>query len=558
MSTPHMRIMLAQLNPVVGDVVGNVRKIREVFLEAEQSGVDLVVTPELSVTGYPLEDLVNTPDLLRVSDAALEAIRRFSESRRATLIVGAPMQDETGVFNAAVAFRNGEIVASVRKRSLPNHGVFDEKRNFVPESGPLLPIDVNGVKAGVLICEDLWRPEPARELADNGAEVLITINASPFHANIMQTRMRDVVALRVAETGLPVVYVNTVGGQDEVVFDGGSFVMDAKGRCALQLPQWEECVMEYDLAQPFEAEPGDLFPEPLEATWNALVLAVKDYVRKSGFSDVVLGLSGGMDSALVAAIAGDAIGAEHVHCVRLPSKYTSDLSNDTAAEMCSIWGFSMDTLPIESVVGAATETLAIAIPEGLKKLTTENMQARARGYLLMTISNDRGWLLLATGNKSEIAMGYATLYGDMCGGYAPLKDVFKTTVFALARWRNANRPRNLLGPEGVVIPVEIIERPPSAELAPGQLDTDSLPPYPMLDAILEALVERRESVEAIIAEGYEPEMVAKVYRMLKLAEYKRRQGAPGPKTTFRAFTRDRRMPVVNGFDPAMSDQLRGM
>lgn len=558
MSTPRLKITLAQLNPIVGDVLGNVQKIRETYLEADQRGVDLVITPELAVTGYPLEDLVNTPDLLAASDAALENLRRFTKAGKATLVFGAPLRDAAGVYNAAFAMRDGEIVAIVRKKSLPNYGIFDEMRNFVSEEGSVRPFEVNGVKVGMLICEDVWMPDMSRELTDHGAQVLVAINASPFRPDILQIRVRDVAALRVAETGLPLMYVNTVGGQDEVVFDGGSFAMDSQGRRALQLPQWEECVMDYDLAQPFEVDPSNLFPYRLEEIWNALVLGVRDYVRKSGFKDVVLGLSGGMDSALVAAVAGDALGAKHVHCVRLPSRYTSDLSNDTAEEMCKTWGFSMDTMPIEDLVQTATGTLSAVVPEGLKKLTTENMQARARGYLLMTVSNDRGWLLLATGNKSEIAMGYATLYGDMCGGYCPLKDVYKTTVYALAKWRNANRTQSLRGPKGIVIPVEIIERPPSAELAPDQLDTDTLPPYPLLDAILAGIVEQRDSVEEIIARGYKPEMVYRVYRMLKRAEYKRRQGAPGPKTTFRAFTRDRRIPIVNGFDPAMAAELRDM
>ena len=553
-----LKITLAQLNPVVGDVLGNTRKIRETYIEADERGVDLVVMPELSVTGYPLEDLANMRDLLDASDAALEALARITSSRRAVLLVGAPLRDGAGVHNAAVALENGKVLATVRKRSLPNYGVFDEMRNFVPEDGTARPFPVAGTQVGVLICEDVWKEEPARELKANGAAVLVSISASPFRPGVLETRVRDVAALRVADTGLPLVYVNTVGGQDEVVFDGGSFCMDAAGRRAVQLPQWEECVMDWDTAQPFASEPGALFPDRLEEIYRAMVLGVKDYAGKSGFTDVVLGLSGGMDSALVAAVAGDALGAEHVHCVRLPSRYTSDLSNSAAEDMCLRWGFSMDTLPIGGVVDAAAAILQPVSPDGLKKLTLENMQARARGYLLMTLSNDRGWLLLATGNKSESGVGYATLYGDMCGGYNPLKDVYKTTVFAVAKWRNANRPHGLLGPGGEVIPVEIIERPPSAELAPDQLDTDSLPPYPILDAILEDLVERQLPVEEIAAKGQPLATVERVYRMLKRAEYKRRQGAPGPKTSYRAFARDRRMPIVNGFDPSMLKQLQDM
>ena len=548
---------VAQLNPVVGDVVGNVRKIREVYLEAEARGVGLVVTPELSVTGYPLEDLANAGDLLAAAAAALDVLRLTTRGRRACLIVGAPLSDDAGVYNAAVVLKDGEILKIARKKSLPNYGVFDEMRNFVPDAGVALPFEIDGCRVGVLICEDVWKDGAARELRDNGAQVIVSINASPFRPDALRTRVTEVAARRVRDTGLPLLYVNMVGGQDEVVFDGGSFLMDAAGRRVMQMPQWEECDMDCDLFMA-PSEPLKDFSDPLESIWRAMMTGVGDYVRKSGFTDVVLGLSGGMDSALVAAVAGDALGAGHVHCVRLPSRYTSDLSNDTAAEMCSIWGFSMDTLPIGVVVAAAAETLAPMAPEGLKKLTLENMQARARGYLLMTLSNDRGWLLLSTGNKSEIAAGYATLYGDMCGGFNPLKDVFKTTVFALARWRNANFPEGLLGPSGVVIPPAIIERPPSAELSPGQKDTDSLPPYDVLDAILGEMVEKQTPNADIAAKGFDRELVDRVYRMLKFAEYKRRQGAPGPKTTYRAFARDRRMPIVNGFHPAMIEQLRDM
>ncbi|MCD8140998.1 MAG: NAD(+) synthase [Planctomycetaceae bacterium] len=320
------------------------------------------------------------------------------------------------------------------------------------------------------------------------------------------------------------------------------------------MPQWEECATDCELARPFTAG-TDLFPAPEEEIYRSLVLGLGDYARKSGFSDVVIGMSGGMDSAMVAAIAGDALGPRHVHCVRLPSEYTSDLSNSAAAAMCEKWGFSMATVSIGGLLATATDALVPAAPNGLKKLTRENMQARARGYLLMTLSNEHNWLLLATGNKSEIAMGYATLYGDMCGGYTPLKDIFKTTVYSLARWRNGNRPDGLKGPEGTVIPAEIIDRPPSAELAPNQLDTDSLPPYPILDAILAELLEHDTPVSRIAEKGFEPELVDKVFRMLTLAEYKRRQGAPGLIITDKGF---RRVPVVNRFDPGQRERLREM
>lgn len=557
MANPNVKVTLAQLNSVVGDILGNTVRIRETYFEADERGVDLVVTPELSVAGYPPEDLTNLEDLLAAVDAALAVLAAATLGRRAALIVGAPYECEEGVYNAALAFANGKLLGVFRKRNLPNYGVFDEKRNFVPETRSASCITVAGAKVGVIICEDLWNPLVCGELKADGADLLVCVNASPFRPHVLETRVRDVAGSRISETGLPLVYVNTVGGQDEVVFDGGSFCMDAEGRRTLQAPQWEECAMDCDLSRPFEAVPGAAFPDPMEEIWRAMCMGVADYARKNGFTDVVLGLSGGMDSALVAAVAGDALGAERVHCVRLPSRYTSELSNTTAEEMCGIWGFSMDTVAIGGVVDAATEALG---PKGaaLKKLTLENMQARARGFLLMTLSNDNNWLLLSTGNKSEIAVGYATLYGDMCGGYNPLKDVLKTTVYALAKWRNGNRPEGLKGPEGVVIPVAIIDRPPSAELAPGQLDSDSLPPYPMLDAILVEMIERRTPLAMIPEKGFEPAMVDRVYSMLKRAEYKRRQGAPGPKTSQLAFARDRRMPIVNRFDTGQEAKLRAM
>jgi NAD+ synthase len=548
MPFPNLKIAVAQLNNRVGDIAANVRKIRQVHLEADEGGADLLVTPELSLTGYPLEDLANLPDILKTAAAGLEELRLASAGRRAALMVGAPVADAGGVHNAAAVFHNGKLLHLARKRFLPNYGVFDEKRNFIPDSGPSLPFVLAGRRIGALICEDLWFPDVARELRDRGAELLLSISASPFRRGIQKVRVLEVAARRVAETGLPLLYVNSVGGQDELVFDGGSFFMDASGRRRLELPMWEECVAG---CEPWGAAGAvvDFFADDAECVWRAMMLGLRDYAGKSGFAEVVLGLSGGIDSALVAAVAGDALGPERVHCVRLPSQYTSGLSNDAAEGMCRTWGFDMLTLPIAKVVAGAADTLSPLSPGGLKKLTAENLQARARGYLLMTLSNDRGWLLLSTGNKSELAVGYATLYGDMCGGYNPLKDVFKTTVYELAEWRNSCRPAGLLGPAGIVIPPEVIARAPSAELAPGQKDSDSLPPYPELDAILAELVEKWTPVEDIVAQGFPEETVLRVYRLVRRAEYKRRQGAPGPKTTLRSFTRDRRIPMVNGFEP---------
>ncbi len=578
MTQPNLTIALSQINPLMGDVVGNVLKIREEYFEADGRGVDLAVFPELSLTGSPLEGLADDGDLPAVVEEGLQVLRAATKGRRAALLVGAPQRDGDRFFSAALMFQDGEVSGCSRKRGLPGDGVetvFDSNRNpmrarvtrifeffdkqakdaadeaeaSIPDTDP---IRVHGVNVGVVIGRDIWRPDMAARLKAAGADLLVSINSCPFRPRILETRIRDITALRVSETGLPLVYVNAVGGQDTTVFDGGSFVLDAKGRCLVQMPQWEECTTDCELARPFSAS-HELFPAPEEEIYRSLVLGLGDYVRKSGFSDVVIGMSGGMDSAMVAAIAGDALGPRHVHCVRLPSEFTSDLSNRSAAEMCEKWGFSMATVSIGNVVATATDALEPATPNGLNKLTRENMQARARGYLLMTLSNQNNWLLLATGNKSEIAMGYATLYGDMCGGYTPLKDIFKTTVYSLARWRNGNRPDGLKGPDGVVIPTEIIDRPPSAELSPGQLDTDSLPPYPILDAILAELLEHDTPVSMVPDKGFEPELVDRVFRMLKSAEYKRRQGAPGPIITDKGF---RRVPVVNSFDPRQLERLR--
>jgi NAD+ synthetase len=537
------KITIAQLNPVSGDVAGNVDKISEIYLDAAERGRDLLVTPELSVSGYPIGDLANDAGFLNMVESGLAALKRVTAGRRTALMVGAPCRDKNGVHNAVLVFRDGGIVKGIRKKSLPRYGVFDEMRNFVPDAGVQLPFSLDGVKVGVLLCDDAWGPEAAMELRDNGAQIIVSVNASPFCSGGLYARVTGIVAERVRATGVPMLYVNMIGGQDESVFDGGSFLVDENGERLFQMPQWEECTM--DLAWGGEVV-GD-YPDRMGNKYRAMMQGLADYVRKSGFTDVMLGLSGGLDSALVAAVAGDALGAEHVHCFRLPSRYTTDMSNDAAESMCRTWGFPMETLPIEPVVRAAAEVVLPLAPDGLKSLTEENMQARARGYLLMTISNDRGHLLLSTGNKSEIAVGYATLYGDMCGAYNPLKDVFKTTAYSIAEWRNNNRPEGLLGPAGAVIPQEILDRPPSAELRPDQKDSDSLPPYPVLDGILEEMLEQRMPARDIIAKGFDEAVVERVARMVKNAEYKRRQGCPGPMTSYHPFLRNRHLPIVNGF-----------
>lgn len=398
-------------------------------------------------------------------------------------------------------------------------------------------------------CRAILVADDVPSVTVRGMEILLSPVTAPFSPNALRDRIQTAAA-KAEQAGLPLIQVNVTGGQDDVVWDGGSFVLNEKGERIAQAPQWKEASFDCDLSRTDAIPP---FADPLEEIWNALVLGLKDYTHKSGFTDVMLGLSGGMDSALVAAIAGDALGAEHVHCVRLPSRHTSELSNSAAEEMCALWGFPLMTLPIADTVAAAAKTLEDGTGgtggAPLKKLTRENMQARARGYLLMTLSNDRGWLLLSTGNKSEIAVGYSTLYGDMCGGFNPLKDVYKTTVYALAEWRNRR---------GIVIPREIIDRPPSAELSPDQLDTDSLPPYPVLDAILGELIEHNAPAGDVIAKGFDAALVTRVQGMVQRAEYKRRQSVPGTKATSAAFARDRAMPIVNKFTLSQRDALRAM
>lgn len=558
MSVAKMKITAAQLNPVVGDVVNNVFKIREAFLEAEARGGGLVVFPELSVTGCPLGDLVNRPDFVDAAELAARALAAATAGRKAAMIVGAPVRRAGGVFNAALVVHGGRVVREIAGKGPSGRDAFDERRGFAAEGDASLPVAVRGMPVGVMVGGDAWSPEISRELCANGAKFLVSINASPFRPGILRTRVEEVAAARVEENGVPFLYVNAVGGQDETVFDGGSFLLDGTGKRVMSLPQWEECVMDFDAGNSGASIPDEDYPDALDDMWRAMMLGVRDYVGKSGFTDVLLGLSGGIDSAVAAAAAGDAIGPDKVHCVRLPSEYTAGISNSAAEKMCRTWGFSMETHPIGKVTAAAAQTLAEGGVAALKGLTRENMQARARGYILMTLSNERGWLLLSTGNKSEIAVGYATLYGDMCGGFNPLKDVYKTTVFQLARWRNRHRPAGLLGPSGVVIPPEIIARAPSAELSPGQKDSDSLPPYDVLDAILADMTERRMSVAAIVEQGFPADVVERVHQMVARAEYKRRQGAPGPKAGCPASARDRRLPIVNKFVPGMLDALRSL
>jgi NAD+ synthase len=544
-----LTIALAQLNPTVGDLRGNAALIRRVRDDAAALGADLVVFPELSLVGYPPEDLVLRPSFVKTAAALLHELTQESRPGSPGLVIGLPWADEGRLYNAAALVADGRVEVRC-KHELPNYGVFDEKRVFAP--GPLPePVDFRGFRLGVPICEDIWFPPVARHLAERGASLLLVPNGSPFEAEKFDRRL-ELAQRRTSETGLPLAYVNQVGGQDELVFDGGSFAMSADGSLTHVLPFWRESLTPATWERAGRGLPGAghaaWTPEPrLSAIYNAMLLGLRDYVRKNGFRGVVLGLSGGIDSALTAVVAVDALGHDRVRGVRLPSAFTSAASMDDAEETAARLGMRLDTLAIESTVASLETTLAPVFEGRPRDVTEENLQARARGVLLMACSNKFGELLVTTGNKSEMSVGYATLYGDMCGGYSVLKDVYKTEVYALARWRNAQRPENALGPGGRVVPESSITKAPTAELRPNQTDQDSLPPYEELDAVLHGLIEEELSLDEIAARGAARETVVRVQRLLYSAEYKRRQAPPGVKITRKSFGRDRRYPVTNGF-----------
>jgi NAD+ synthase len=568
-ATESFRLSLAQINPTVGDIKGNTALIRAARASAAADGAALVAFPELVLVGYPPEDLVLRPSLLAAIEGALDSLKADTADGGPALLVTAPMRADGAVLNAVYLLADGEIQAIRTKHELPNYGVFDEKRVFT--AGPLPePIAFRGLKLGVPICEDIWFPAVSRALAGAGADILIVPNGSPFELGKVGQRL-ELARERAMETGLPLVYLNQLGGQDELVFDGGSFVVDAAGALVAALPAWKEAVLPVDfrragnglepVASPSlpPAQITDRMTEPfangasspteadLAEIYAAMMLGLRDYVGKNRFPGVVLGMSGGIDSALSAAVAVDALGAGHVHLVRLPSRFTSAASQDDAAECAEYLGVELMTLPIADGVAALEATLAPLFAGREADTTEENLQARARGILLMALSNKFGWMVLTTGNKSEMSVGYATLYGDMCGGYSVLKDVYKTTVFALSSWRNRARPDGALGPEGLVIPEAIIVKPPTAELRPNQTDQDSLPPYDVLDAILLGLIEREEPAATIAEAGFPIALVKRVQHMLYTAEYKRRQAPPGVKISRRNLSRDRRYPITNAF-----------
>jgi NAD+ synthase len=541
-------IGLAQINPTVGDIAGNLAKIREARAAAGDR-CDLLVCSELALIGYPPEDLVLRPAVLTATRRAIDQLAADTGTG-APVLATTPWQDKGVVYNAAVLLADGRIAAIRYKHDLPNYGVFDEKRVFA--AGPLPePIAFRGLRLGVMICEDMWYPTVAAHLAKQGADLLIVPNGSPFERTKLDQRI-GLATERVRETGLALGYVNQVGGQDELVFDGGSFIVNADGQLVVRLPAWQEVVRRTDWTRTggrwtcASHELAAVTPEPGN-TYQALVLGLRDYVNKNRFPGVLLGLSGGIDSALTAAVAVDALGPDRVRGVRLPSRFTSEESQSDAEVCAQRLGIRLDTIPVADVVDAIERTLAPLFAGRDRDITEENIQARARGLLLMAMSNKFGSMLLTTGNKSEMSVGYATLYGDMCGGYSVLKDLYKTEVYALAAWRNRCVPPGGLGPAGEVVPENVMIKAPTAELRPNQTDQDTLPEYAELDAMLNGLVEQERGVDEIAAEGHPRDVVGRTQNMLFTAEYKRRQAPPGVKTSSRSFGRDRRYPITNRF-----------
>jgi NAD+ synthase len=548
-----LAIAVAQLNSTVGDIAGNAEKVRHARAEAAAQGADLVVFPELYISGYPPEDLVLKPAFQAACRSAVEQLARETASAGPALVVGTPWPDDGKLYNAAALLDGGAIAALRYKVDLPNYGVFDEKRVFVP--GPMPgPVNFRGVRLGLPICEDIWGPEPVECIAETGGEILLVANGSPYRHGVADQRL-NVIVPRIKETGLPLIYANQIGGQDELVFDGASLALNGDCSLAFQLSSYKEALVTTQWSRQghgwrCDGGPKITAPEGDAADYAACVLGLRDYVNKNGFPGVVLGLSGGIDSALCAAMTVDALGPGRVRCIMMPYKFTAQESLDDAAACAKALGVRYEILPIAAAVEGFEAVLKPAFSGLPRDVAEENLQARARGTTLMAISNKFHLMLVTTGNKSEMSVGYATLYGDMNGGFNPIKDLYKTEVFRLARLRNSWKPEGAMGPDGLVIPENIIVRPPTAELRENQQDEDSLPPYAVLDPILERLVEGEESVAAIVADGFDRDTVMRVERMLNIAEYKRRQAAPGVKVTLKNFGRDRRYPITNRFrDP---------
>ncbi|WP_108468719.1 NAD+ synthase [Polynucleobacter difficilis] len=532
-------IALAQINPVVGDLSGNAKLIGEAAAVAHRAGAKLLVTPELALTGYPPEDLLLRPAFIEAAADTLDQLRiALAAFPGLAVVVGHPLKTPQGLHNAASVLRDGKCIASYAKHELPNNEVFDEVRYFIPGNAPCV-FDIDGCAIGVIICEDAWHAGPAVQAKAAGAQVLISLNASPYHLHKENLRL-EVLRKVIGATGLPLIYVNAVGGQDELVFDGGSFALDANGLVATAMPQFESGIGLVAIGQDGQPELGVIAPSAsMESqAYSALVLGVRDYVQKNGFPGVIIGLSGGVDSALVLAIAVDALGAEQVRAVMMQSPYTAEISWVDARALAGNLGVQYDEIPIGSAVDALEGALASQFAGLALDTTEENIQARVRGTLLMALSNKTGRLVLTTGNKSEMAVGYCTLYGDMAGGFAVIKDIPKTLVYKLCAYRNTLAP---------VIPERILTRAPSAELRPDQTDQDSLPPYALLDAIVEGYMEQNQSIASLIGRGFDEASVRKITRLIKLNEYKRRQAPPGVRITTRAFGRDWRYPITSRF-----------
>ncbi len=549
----RFRLTLAQINPTVGAIDANADMAHAAWKEGRAAGADMVVLPEMFIAGYNPQDLVMKPAFHRYAMAAIEALA-VTCADGPPLGIGGPYAHHGRLYNAYYILQDGRVAGRVMKHHLPNETVFDEVRLY--DVGALAgPYAIEGVRIGTPICEDAWHPDVAETLAETGAEFLLVPNGSPYYRGKMETRLNKMIA-RVVETGLPLVYLNMTGGQDDQMFDGASFGLNPGGELAFQFPAFDDMVAHIDLERRDEGwrilpGPKAFQPDDWEQDYRVMVEATRDYFRKTGFSKALLGLSGGVDSALVAVIAADALGPENVRCVMLPSEYTSPHSLEDAEAVAKALGCRYDYVPISGPRAAVTEALA-PLFEGTKPgLTEENIQSRLRGLMLMALSNKFGEMLLTTGNKSEVAVGYATIYGDMAGGYNPLKDLYKTRVFETCRWRNANHRPWMKAPEGEVIPPRVIDKPPSAELREDQKDEDSLPPYEVLDAILEQLVDCDASVAEVVAMGHDREIVKKVEQLIYVSEYKRFQSAPGPRLTLGSFWLDRRYPIVNRWrDPS--------
>ena len=545
----NLKIALAQLNPIVGDVKGNIVKLIDIRNNLKDE-VDIIVAPELYVTGYPIDDLVLRNDFLELVENEINILAKITNDGKAAIVLGAPRKEKNSIRNSVFVLDEGKIISFRDKHNLPNSGVFDEQRIFSP--GALSgPVKIRNVLIGLPICEDIWTENVIECLCETGAEIILSINASPYSLKKHDQRM-SVAVSRVIESKIPLIYLNRVGGQDELVFDGASFCLSHEGELSVQLKDFQEEILEIDLTKLNNnwicKGKINSISSNLEALYKSLVVSVRDYVRNNGFPGVVLGMSGGIDSALVAAIATDALGPQRVRAVMMPSPYTSQESLEDAKLASSNLGVDYSYLDIKNGMDVIDNILLGFEGDKVEPgITEENIQSRLRGLLLMAISNKYGSMVLATGNKSEYAVGYATLYGDMCGGFAVIKDVWKTDVFRLCEWRNSNKSSEFLGPNGTVIPERIISKPPSAELREDQKDTDSLPEYDILDTILRKLVEDNLSLEKIVKEGFDVKDVKKITMLLSKSEYKRFQSAPGPKVTEKAFGRDRRYPLTSGF-----------